>query len=269
MSGLSEQSSKRLLRLTSKLPWKTAWVTGASSGIGRELALQLAQAGVKVAASARSAGKLAELQSANPNIRAFPLDVTDGAAVAATVAAAASQLGPIDLAIFCAAVWHPMGASDYNAETAIEAINVNYNGVVQPLAALLPAMLERRAGHVAFVGSVAGLRGLPKSVTYSPSKAALISLAETLKLDLERSGVGISIINPGFVDTPMVSVNKCPMPFMVTAPDAAARMIDGLKRGKFEIGFPWPTFKMMKLFRKMPNQLYFLMTRFMQPLGSD
>ncbi len=255
--------------MSSKLPWKTAWITGASSGIGRELALQLAQAGVKVAVSARSADKLLDFQNQQTNVHAFPLDVSDGDAVTKTVDAINAQLGPIDLAIFCAAVWHPMGAADFDAQTAIETVNVNYGGVVRPLAALMPAMMARRSGHVAFVGSVAALRGLPKSVTYSPTKAALLSLAETLKLDLERAGVKITIINPGFVDTPMVSVNKFPMPFMVTAPDAASRMIAGLARGRFEIGFPFATFKMMKLFRKMPNQLYFLMTRFMQPLGSD
>lgn len=252
----------------STLPWTTAWVTGASSGIGRVLALQLAEAGVKVAVSARSADKLAELQSENSNIKAFPLDVTDAAAVKNVASAIIEDFGALDLAVLNAAVWQPMGAADFDTATAIEAMNVNYNGVVLPLSVLMPQMMARGSGHLALLGSVAGLRGLPKSVAYAPTKAAVISLAETLKLDLERSGVKISVINPGFVDTPMTRINTFPMPFMVTAQDASERMISGLKRGSFEIGFPWPTFKGMKLFRKMPNQLFFLMTRFMQPLGS-
>lgn len=255
--------------MTATLPWKTAWITGASSGIGRELALQLARAGVNVAASARSADKLAELETEHPGIKSFPLDVTDASAVARTIEAITAQLGPIDLAVMNAGVWLPMGAKDFDAEAAIQAVNVNYNGVVLPLSVLMPAMMTRKSGHLAFVGSVAGFRGLPKSVTYAPTKAALINLSETLKIDLEKYDVKISIINPGFVDTPMTHVNTFPMPFMVTAPDAAARMIAGLKAGRYEIGFPFPTFKMMKILRKMPNQLFFLITRFMQPLGNQ
>ena len=182
--------------MTSSLPWATAWVTGASSGIGRELTLQLAQAGVKVAASARSADKLAELERQNPAIKSYPLDVTDAAAVAQTAAAINSELGPIDLAVLNAALWQPMGAADFNAKTAIDIMNVNYNGVVLPLASLMDQMVKRKSGHIAMVGSVAGFRGLPKSVTYAPSKAALINLSECLKLDLERHNVKVSIINP-------------------------------------------------------------------------
>ena len=254
--------------MTPTLPWATAWVTGASTGIGREVVLQLAQAGVKVAASARSADKLAELEREQPGIKSYPLDVTDAAAVGRTVEAITADLGPLDLVILNAAMWKPMGAADFDTATAIQCMNVNYNGVVLPLAALMPLMMKRRAGHLAFVGSVAGLRGLPKSVTYAPTKAALINLTETLKIDLENFGVKLSIINPGFVDTPMTRVNDFPMPFMVTAPDAASRIIAGLRRGKYEIGFPWTTFKTLKLFRKMPNQVFFFITRFMQPLGS-
>lgn len=255
--------------MTKNLPWATAWVTGASSGIGRELVLQLAQAGVTVAASARSADKLGELERVQPGIKSYPLDVTDAAAVARTCTEINAQLGSIDLVVLNAAVWQPMGAKDFDCEAAIQVGNVNYNGVVWPLSVVMPQMMKRRSGQIALVGSVAGFRGLPKSVTYAPSKAALINLTETLKTDLEDYGVKISIINPGFVDTPMTRINTFPMPFMVTAPDAAARMITGLKAGRYEIGFPWPTFRMMKLFRKMPNQLYFLITRFMQPLGSQ
>ena len=229
--------------------------------------LQLAASGVKVAVSARSVDKLAELAALNPGIKAYPLDVTDQAAAARTCDAIHADLGSIDLVIMNAGVWRPMGAAHYDGAAAVESMNVNYNGVVWPLASLIPKMIERKAGHIALVASVAGYRGLAQSSAYAPTKAALINLAECLKPDLARYGVKISIVNPGFVDTPMTRVNTFPMPFMITAPDAAARIISGLKRGRYEIAFPWPTVMTLKLFRLLPNTLYFWLARMMQPLG--
>jgi short-subunit dehydrogenase len=242
-------------------PWRTVWITGASSGIGRDVALQLARAGVKVAASARSADALAKLTAEQSGISAFPLDVTNAAAVAATVAAVEAQLGPIDLAILNAGVWHPMGARDFAGDKAIDSMAVNYFGVVNGVAALAPLMIARRAGHLAFVSSVAGYRGLPKAAGYSPSKAAVISLAETLQPDLQSYGVKVTVINPGFVETPMTSVNKFPMPFMIKSEDAAARIISGLTAGKFEIAFPWQLVAMLKLARILPYKLFFWYAR--------
>jgi NAD(P)-dependent dehydrogenase (short-subunit alcohol dehydrogenase family) len=229
--------------------------------------LQLAQAGVKVAISARSADKLFELEKLHPGLKAYPLDVTDAAAVTRAADAIIADLGPIDLVIMNAGVWRPMGVIDYDGAAAIESMNTNYNGVIQPLSALIPKMIERKAGHIALVASVAGYRGLAQSAAYAPTKAALINLAECLKPDLARFGVKVSIVNPGFVDTPMTRVNTFPMPFMITAPDAASRIISGLKRGRYEIAFPWPTVMTLKLFRLLPNIAYFWLARMMQPLG--
>jgi short-subunit dehydrogenase len=253
--------------LASKLPWATAWVTGASTGIGRELVVQLAQAGVKVAISARSADKLAEVEALHPGITAFPLDVSDLDAVERTVAAVSNHLGAIDLVVLNAGVWHPMDAAKYDVKAAVESMAVNYNGVVYPLHALMPMMMARKSGHLAVVASVAGYRGLAQSAAYAPTKAALINLAECLKPDLARYGVKVSIVNPGFVDTPMTRVNTFAMPFMITAADAATRIITGLKRGRYEIAFPFPTVYTLKLFRILPNSVFFWLSRMMQPLG--
>lgn len=247
--------------------WKVAWITGASSGIGRELALALAREGITVAATGRRAEALAELASSQANVRAYPCDVSNLEAVRATHAAIERDLGPIDLAILSAGVWDAMGARDFSAERIKVAMDINYQGVVNCLEPLLPPMLSAGRGRVGIVSSVAGYRGLPRAVAYAPGKAALIALAETLRFDLEPRGVGISIINPGFVATPMTAVNKFPMPGLLTAEDAGRRILEGLKRGKFEIAFPWGLVSYLKVARILPYALYFPLASFMTGLG--
>ncbi len=241
--------------------WQTAWITGASTGIGCELALRLARQGVRVAASARSEEKLAELAAAHPNIFPAPLDVTVREDVAATHARIIAEFGAIDLAVMNAGVWDPMGAEDYDAARAARTMEVNYGGIANALEPLIPAMLIRGKGQIALVSSVAGYRGLPKAIAYAPSKAAVISLAEVLKLDLERHGIVVSLINPGFVDTPMTRVNDFPMPFMVSSEAAVDRILRGLERGQFEIAFPWRLVGALKLLRILPYSFYFSVVR--------
>lgn len=231
-------------------------MTGASTGIGRELTLQLAAAGVRVAASARSADKLVELSRINQNIIPAPLDVTDPDAVTEAHARIRRELGSIDLAILNAGVWHPMKASAYEAARARDSMLVNYEGIANAVEPLVSDMLADGRGHIALVASVAGYRGLPMSAAYAPSKAAVISLAEVLRLELARHGIVVSLVNPGFVETPMTSVNEFPMPYIMKADDAARRIIRGLERGKFEIAFPWQLVAMLKLLRLLPNGLY-------------
>ncbi len=249
--------------MAKSLPWNVVWITGASTGIGRELALRMAEGGAKVAVSARSADKLAVLAGENANITAFPLDVTDAAASKATVAAIESKLGKIDLAVLNAGVWYPMGAHDFDSAKAVDAMNVNYSGVVNAVGAMMPRMIERRSGHISMVGSVAGYRGLVNSGAYAPTKAALINLAECLKPDLDQYNVKISIINPGFVETPMTSVNTFPMPFMITADAAADRILKGLLQTyRFEIAFPWQIVTVLKLLRMLSYKTFFFLTRY-------
>jgi short-subunit dehydrogenase len=233
------------------------WITGASTGIGRALALSYANDGYQVAASARSADKLRELEQASRNIRAFPLDVTDAAAAKAACAAIESALGPVDLAVLNAGVWHPMSASNYDVAQVKDSIDVNYLGVVNALQPVMQSMMARKAGHIAIVSSVAGYRGLPKGAAYAPTKAALISLAESLNIDLKLRNVTMTVINPGFVATPMTAVNTFPMPFIISEDEAVAAIRRGLNRGKFEIVFPGRMALMMKTFRLMPYNLYF------------
>jgi short-subunit dehydrogenase len=237
--------------------WRTAWITGASSGIGRELAKVLAARGVKVAASARSADKLADLARAQKGVAPLPLDVLDAPAVAEAVRSIEGTLGPIDLAVLNAGIWEPMSARNFSAAKAAHSMAVNYMGLVNGIEALLPRMLERRSGHIALMASLAGYRGLGKAAAYGPSKAAAINLAESMRINLEGSGVVVSVINPGFVETPMTADNTFPMPFIVPVDAAVRRIVRGLEKGKFEITFPWQLAAMMKVARVMPYGMFF------------
>lgn len=240
------------------LPWKTAWITGASTGIGREIALELAASGVKVAASARSAEKLASL---GPNILAIPLDVTDAAACRAAVAEVESKLGPIDLAVLGAGTYTPVPLDDLDPARFAHMMDTNYMGVVNCVAALAPGMMARGAGHLSWIASVAGYVGLPKAAAYGPTKAALINLAESLAPEMGVKGVSVSVINPGFVETPLTAQNDFPMPFLMKADEAARRTIDGLVAGRFEVAYPRRFVAILKALRLLPYPLFFRLIR--------
>lgn len=234
------------------------WITGASAGIGRALALRFAQAGFRVAASARNAQALAELAAGSGGrIEAVPLDVTDGEAVAA----AAARLAPIALAVLNAGTHEPMGAADFSAARLERLFRINVFGVAYGVEAALPDMLRRRAGKIAIVASVAGYGGLPTAVAYGATKAALINMAEALKLELEGTGVAVALVCPGFVDTPLTARNDFPMPFLMPAEKAAERMFDGLTGDRFEITFPRRFTWIMKTLRLAPRGLYFPLVR--------
>lgn len=240
------------------LPWKVVWITGASTGIGSEIALQLAAQGVSVAASSRSTDKLVALGT---KVRPYPLDVTDRHALLATLETIERDLGPIDLAIMAAGTYSPVAVEKFDPVLFEEAMTTNYLGVVNCLSGLLPRMFNRNRGHVAWIASVAGFVGLPKAAAYGPSKAALINLAESLKVDLELRGVTVSVVNPGFVETPMTSKNDFAMPFLMQAPVAARLTIEGLKRRRFSISYPRRFVFMMKLARLLPYTLFFRLIR--------
>ncbi len=236
------------------VPWKVAWVTGASTGIGREIALQLAARGVRVAASARSADKLAGL---DPGILVVPLDVTDPAACEAAVQRIEAELGPIDLAVLGAGTYTPVSVDRLDPALFADMMNTNYTGVVNCVAAVAPRMLQRGRGHLSWIASVAGFMGLPKAAAYGPSKAALINLAESLHPEMKLRGVLVSVINPGFVRTPLTAQNDFEMPFLLTAEDAARRSIAGLSEGRFEIAYPRRFVAILKLVRSLPYPLFF------------
>ena len=243
------------------LPWRLVWITGASTGIGAEVAKQLAAQGVKVAISARGVDSLNAVASGQPLISCFPLDVTNAAAVANTFVAIEKAHGPIELIIAGAGTYTPASAADFRVEHFMRMYEVNYLGVIHVLAAALPTFRSRRAGRLSWIASVSGYRGLPKAAAYGPTKAALINLAESLKPELERDGVAVSVINPGFVRTPMTAVNDFDMPYLMEPTDAARATIAGLAAGKFEIAYPKPFVRILKIARVLPYRMYFWLIR--------
>ena len=241
--------------------WRLAWITGASSGIGHGLAERLAERGTRCAITARTASKLDDVARKSELIEPYPADVTDRPAIARTVDAIEAAHGPIDLAILNAGTWKPMRAFNYDTEQVERSMQVNYMGVVNGLDALLPRMIERDHGHIAIVASVAGYRGLPQGAAYGPTKAALINLAESLATDLDGTNVKITVINPGFVETPMTEPNEFPMPFIVTADRAVDEILKGLDSGKFEIAFPRTFAMLLKVMRRAPYPVFFWIVR--------
>lgn len=233
------------------------WITGAGSGIGRAVAEKLAAAGRPVVASGRRAQPLEDLAAACSGVRALPVDVTDRAAVAAAVAA----MGDVDTAILCAGTHAPTPASGFDATVVRQLVESNLMGVVHCVEALLPVLLARRGGHLVLVASVAGYRGLPTAAGYCASKAAVIALAESLCLDLAGTGVRVTLVNPGFVDTPLTQRNSFPMPDLITAEAAADHILAGLETGSFEIAFPRRFALGMKLLRLLPDRLFFPLVR--------
>lgn len=232
------------------------WITGASSGIGFALAERLAGEGHSVAISARSAEKLLELQRANKNVTAVPLDVTNQQAVHQAIEEI-EKIDAIDVAVLNAGAWFLMDAAELDVSKVRQAIDVNLMGVFFALEKLIPLMKARGKGHIVIMASVAGFRGLPRSVAYGPTKAALINLAETLKPELEQFGIKVSVINPGFVDTPATKDNPFPMPDLITSDEAARHIAKGIEKGNFEIIFPWRFAIAMKLLRILPNGIFF------------
>lgn len=241
-----------------------AWVTGGSTGIGAAIARKLAAEGWTVAVSARGAEALESLAagfSGRGRLLPFALDVTDAEAVRRTAQQIEAECGPIALAVLSAGTFKAEEAKSFTAARVKLHFDLNVMGVAHVLEALLPAMIARRKGQVAIISSVAGYRGLPTSPSYSGSKAALIAMAEALKLDCDRYNVKIQIVNPGFIKTPLTDKNEFPMPFLMPVEDAAEALYRGLCGSGFEIAFPRPFVWIMKLIRLLPNPLYFAAMR--------
>lgn len=232
---------------------KTVWLVGASTGIGRATASALHAAGAHVVVSARQAALLDEFVATHPGSHSLALDVLDAPALHAAVAA----IGSIDLCVYCAGYYRPMGATSFDLAEARRHIDINYIGALNLLDALLPLLLTASRGHLSLVSSVAGYRGLPKALAYGPAKAALTHLAEALYLDLHPRGVGVSVIHPGFVKTPMTAQNDFVMPAEISPEQAASAMLAGWAAGEFEIHFPKRFTRLMKLLRLLGDGAYF------------
>jgi NAD(P)-dependent dehydrogenase (short-subunit alcohol dehydrogenase family) len=239
------------------------WLVGASSGIGAALAGALFARGARVAVSARRAPPLEALvpETARGRALVVPVDVTDAQSVAAAHRQVLAQWGGVDLTIWLAGTYAPMRAGEFRLAEALNVVRTNLEGVLNGLATLLPVVRSERRGGIAIVSSVAGYRGLPRSLVYGPTKAALNNLAESLYLDLHPLGVGVYLINPGFVQTPLTALNDFRMPALITAEDAAQRILAGFATGAFEIHFPARFTRAMKSLQLLPHRLYFSLVR--------
>jgi len=238
---------------------KNIWITGASSGIGKALAIKFTTEGWHVAASARRENLLQELNNNNLNIHSFPLDVRDESQTKKVFQNIIEKLKTIDIAVFCTGIHDPEAEKKLNSEKIREIMETNFFGTVNCIMAVNEYFKERKSGHISIVSSVAGYRGLPAASGYCASKAALTSLGESLYFDFKRHGVRVSVISPGFIKTPMTDKNKFPMPMIKSAEYAAEKMFIGLtKKNVFEIHFPLAFTMLMKLLKIMPNWLYFI-----------
>jgi NAD(P)-dependent dehydrogenase (short-subunit alcohol dehydrogenase family) len=198
-------------------------------------------------------------------VTAFPLDVTDVDACVATVEAIEATLGPISLAVLNAGSYFPTTAEDFSVENFRKTVDLNLMGTVNCMGPLAPRVIARKGGQIALMGSQTAYVGLPTAASYGATKAALLSIAEAFKVDFDRFGVSISIINPGFVKTPLTDKNTFPMPFLVPLDKAVDAIVRGLERKRFNICFPWQMVVLIRLLAGLPYPLKFAITRGMIP----
>ena len=222
---------------------KSIWITGASSGIGRALAIKFAKEGWKVAISARRENLLNEISQTNENIKPFPLDVTDSEKCKKVFEDIKNKIGEIDISVFCTGIHDPKSEKTLNLEKVKKIMEVNFFGTVNSINSVYEYYKNKKSGQISIVSSVAGYRGLPAAGAYCASKSALSSFAESLYFDLKRYNVRVSLVSPGFIKSPEF---------------AADQMFKGLtKSNGFEIHFPKSFTSIMKILKIMPNSLYF------------
>ena len=237
---------------------KIIWITGASSGIGKALAIKFAEKGWTVAASARRENLLEDLNKFNPNIYSFPLDVTEIENCKLIANKIIEKFGGIDICVFGTGMHDPKSEKRFNLNKIREIMEVNYFGTMNSINSIYEYFSEKKNGQISIISSVAGYRGLPAAGAYCASKAALTSYAESLNFDMQMKNVKVSLISPGFIKTPMTDQNDFPMPMIKSPEFAAEQMFKGLTRSKsFEIHFPKTFTSLMKVLRVIPNGLYF------------
>jgi short-subunit dehydrogenase len=214
---------------------QTWWLVGASEGLGRALAHEMARAGVRLILSARDAGKLSDLAASLPGgARCITVDVADSG----SVRAAAAEAGEIDGVVHLAAVYWPMKAQDWNADQVEAMCDINFTGAARVMGAVVPGMVARGCGQIVLTGSLSGFRGLPGAIGYGASKAAVMHLAESMRVDLQRTGVEVQLVNPGFIRTRLTDKNDFSMPFIMEPEEAARRFFAQMNRRSFSANFP-------------------------------
>ena len=243
---------------------RRVWLVGASSGIGLACAKALNAAGANVIVSAREVGALTEwAETCNKEglpVELMALDVTDALQVKYVARQVATE-GPLDFVLYCAGHYRAQRATEFDLKDMLRHQDVNYNGMLRVLDAVLPMFLQQGCGHISLVSSVAGWRGLPNGLAYGPTKAAMTHLAETLYMDLQDKGIGVSVINPGFVATPLTAQNNFQMPALISPEEAAKAMLAGWSEGLFDIHFPKRFTAWLKLLRLLPYRVYFALVR--------
>jgi short-subunit dehydrogenase len=252
---------------------RRVWVIGASYGIGAAVARELMARGAKAALSARRRDLLKTVAGRHRNALVLPLDITDAGSVHAAAAAIDKAWGGFDLALVVAGTHFEMrarlprqdageeDATAWDLARARQLLEVNLHGVLNCVDAILPVLARQGSGGIGIVSSVAGYVGLPRSLVYGASKAALINFAEALYGDLRPQGIGVYLINPGFVDTPLTQKNDFAMPALMKAEDAARATLDGIAAGEFEIHYPKRFTAWLKLLRLLPYRLQFAAVR--------
>lgn len=238
---------------------RRVWLVGASSGIGLACAKALHAAGAHVLVSARDLGTLSEwaatCKSQGLPVELLSLDVTDALQVK-YVARQVAAGGKLDFVLYCAGHYRAQRATEFDLNDMLRHQDVNYNGLLRVLDAVLPMFLQQGSGHISVVSSVAGWRGLPNGLAYGPTKAAVTHVAETLYMDLQDKGIGVSVVNPGFVATPLTAQNNFQMPALITPEQAATAMLAGWAEGLFDIHFPKRFTSWLKLMRLLPYRVY-------------
>ena len=244
---------------------KKIWITGASSGIGKALALKFAKENWLVAVSARRRGLLDELAQ-KQNIFSFPLDVTDDNLVKTSFSAILDEFKELDICVFCSGAYDPKLEKEINKDQIKKIMNINFFGVLNCIKAVEKYFKNKKEGHISVVSSIAAYRGLPNSSGYGPSKAALTNLTESLYFDFKKYNVRISLISPGFIKTPLTNQNTFDMPFIKTPEFAADKIYNGLtKSSSFEIHFPKELTILLKFLRILPYRVYlFLIDKFVK-----
>jgi len=255
---------------------RRVWVIGASYGIGAAIARDLLARGARVALSARKRDLLQAVAGGHGEALIAPLDVTDVASVHAAAQAIERAWGGFDLALVVAGTHVEMrahlgraaGGGDaeadaphWNLARARQLLEVNLLGALNCVDAILPVLARQTSGGIGIVSSVAGYVGLPRALVYGASKAALINFTESLYGDLRPQGIGVYLINPGFVDTPLTQKNRFTMPALMKAEDAARVTLDGIAAGAFEIHYPKRFTRWLKLLRLLPYRLQFAALR--------
>jgi len=235
-------------------------ITGASSGIGAALAVELAKRGAKLGLIARRGDLLESVQrdvEAIGGRAAFAAaDVTDVDGLTRAISLLEKHLGPTYGLVANAGLGRPTSKGLVQVPRDIQTLEVNVMGVVNAVAAVQPGMMERGEGFLSVVSSVAGTRGLPGSAAYCASKAAVSTFFESLRIDLRGTGVSVVTIHPGFIRTPMTDTNKFPMPFLMDVEPAAKIITRALVRGKPRLTFPWQMAIVARLMRWLPDILW-------------